>query len=254
MNRSPSTDTSQTGTARLRVGTSGWSYPHWVGPFYPSDTSAADRLAYYAGKLDTVEINNSFYRAVEIDTLRSWRSSVAEDFLFSYKANRYITHMKKLKDPSEPIRKLSNGVRALGENQGPVLFQLPPKWTCNARRLREFLAALPQDHLYAFEFRDESWFNDEVYSLLSDSGAAFCIYDLQGRRSPREVTAPFVYMRLHGPANAAYQGRYSLSDLAGWYGAIHSWLAAGRDVYCYFDNDENGYAPLNAMELVAMSS
>ena len=121
----------------------------------------------------------------------------------------------------------------------------------NAERLEAFLETLPGDHRYAFEFRDESWFDDRVYGLLKEYEAAFCIYDLDGRTSPKEVTADFVYVRLHGP-EGPYRGQYGVEALSGWAGAFSRWVDEGKDVYCYFDNDEAGYAPQNALRLQQM--
>jgi uncharacterized protein YecE (DUF72 family) len=135
---------------------------------------------------------------------------------------------------------------------GPILFQLPPHWNLNLARLRAFVAMLPGGYRYAFEFRDPSWFDDGVYGLLADHGAAFCIYELAGRLAPRQVTADWVYVRLHGPGDA-YQGKYEAQTLAGWMGAFSSWQRQGKDIYCYFDNDQAGYAVQNARALQAMA-
>ncbi len=159
--------------------------------------------------------------------------------------------MKKLKDPEQPVGKFLDRIAPLGHTLGPVLFQLPPKWRRNADRLADFLEALPAGLRYAFEFRDSSWFDDEIYRLLEQAGAALCIYDLAGRQSPREVTAEFVYIRLHGPGEA-YQGSYSAQTLSAWAGAISAWNRQGREVFCFFDNDQRGYAPRNALRLQEM--
>lgn len=235
----------------IHIGTSGWHYDHWKGPFYPDDISAAEMLGFYAGHLGTVEINNSFYQLPEDKTLSEWRDNVPQGFVFSAKASRYITHMKKLKDPEEPVSTFIERITVLGEKLGPILFQLPPRWKLNLERLRSFLDALPGDHRYAFEFRDPSWFAKEVYEALCDKNAAFCIYELAGRLSPKEVTADFVYVRLHGPGDA-YEGDYDAQTLAGWAGAFSSWARKGLDVYCYFDNDQKGYAARNALMLLDM--
>lgn len=237
---------------RLQIGTSGWSYDHWIGPFYPDDLPQEERLPYYRKHFDTVEINNTFYQNPEEETFRSWLEKVSEDFEFAVKANRYITHMKKLKDPREPLENFFQGISRLGKNLGPVLFQLPPNWYYNHERLASFLEVLPTGRRYTFEFRDPEWINAESLRLLEDHGAAFCIYDYKGRTSPKQVTADFVYLRLHGPTEQAYEGRYTTADLAGWAGAVSTWLEGGKDIYCYFDNDYRGYAVENALELLSM--
>ena len=233
------------------IGTSGWHYDHWVGRFYPSGLPGEALLKHYAGCFSSVEINNSFYRLPQKKTLLRWKDAVPEDFVFSVKASRYLTHMKKLKDPQEPLERLLDRVSVLGGKLGPIIFQLPPRWRSNPGRLEGLLEILPEDQRYAFEFRDPSWFEEKNYALLRDHGASFCVYDLDGRTSPKQVTADFVYMRLHGP-DGPYQGRYGAERLGGWAGAISAWRKEGLDVYCYFDNDEAAYAAQDALRLKQM--
>lgn len=183
--------------------------------------------------------------------MENWKETVPPGFVFAIKAGRYITHMKKLKEPEDALFKFFGRAEKLGDRLGPILFQLPPRWRCNPGRLEAFLELLPQNHRYVFEFRDPSWFDSRIYRLLSRSGATFCIYQLAGRLSPRRVTADFVYVRLHGPG-AAYRGSYSARDLSGWAGAFSTWSRMGKEVYCYFDNDYKGYAPQNALQLKEM--
>jgi uncharacterized protein YecE (DUF72 family) len=240
-----------TATSAFHIGTSGWHYDHWRGPFYPEDLAKRDFLQYYMERFHTVEINNTFYQLPKEETFIAWRDTAPEGFIFAVKGSRYITHMKKLKDPKDSLASLLGRVKALGEKLGPVLFQLPPKWHINVGRLRDFLAALPKDHRYAFEFRDPSWYEPEVYEALSEHRAAFCIYELGGHLSPKEVTADFVYIRLHGPGDA-YRGQYEQRALAGWAGAVSAWARQGKRVFCYFDNDEAGYAAQDAMRLQQM--
>ena len=239
---------------RIHIGTSGWSYEHWLGPFYPQELGSARMLAYYADRFRTVEINNSFYHLPSEKSLRGWGGTVGEDFIFAVKASRYITHMKKLKDPEIPVTTFLERIETLGPRRlGPILIQLPPKWRCNTDRLRHFLDYLPKAHRYAFEFRNPSWFIEEVYDLLMGAGAAFCIYEIGGLLSPKAVTADFVYIRLHGP-DGAYQGSYPAETLADWAAAIAAWVAEGKEVFCYFDNDQLGFAAQNAAQLQEMVS
>lgn len=235
----------------IHVGTSGWNYRHWAGPFYPEDLEQEQWLRFYAGRFSTVEINNTFYNLPQQSVFRKWREAVPEGFLFSVKASRYITHMKKLKEPQDSVRRFMDRAAGLEEKMGPVLFQLPPRWKVNPRRLESFLQELPEGRRYTFEFRDQSWFHPEIYDLLRAHGAAFCIYHLAGTLSPREVTADFVYVRLHGPGGA-YRGSYDQEALSGWAGAFTAWERRGRDVYCYFDNDQRGYAARDARALQGM--
>jgi uncharacterized protein YecE (DUF72 family) len=209
-------------------------------------------LRYYADHFQTVEINNSFYQLPRRETLTAWRNTVPSGFIFTVKASRYITHMKKLKDPIASLSALLATVEILGDKLGPILFQLPPRWRFNPQRLSNFLDSLPHDYRYAFEFRDPSWFDARAYESLSKHGAAFCIYDLAGLLSPKEVTADFVYIRLHGPAEEPYRGQYDINVLSGWAGAFSTWARQGKKIFCYFDNDEAGYAAQDALRLQEM--
>jgi uncharacterized protein YecE (DUF72 family) len=235
----------------IHIGTSGWSYDAWRGAFYPDGLAAADRLPWYAGRFASVEIDSTFYRQPDADTVAHWRDTVPEGFIFSVKASRYITHMKKLKDPDVTLPPFLDRIAGLGDRLGPVLFQLPPHWAFDPDRLAGFLARLGPGRRCAFEFRDPSWFDARSLALLGRHGAALCIYDLAGWQSPVEVTADFVYLRLHGP-DGPYQGSYDDRALAGWAGRIERWAGDGRAVYCYFDNDQCGYAAANAQRLRRM--
>ena len=234
----------------IHIGTSGYHYKHWRGLFYPAGTKPAAYLDYYLDFFNTVEINNSFYRLPTYETFAIWRQAVPDSFVFSVKASRYITHLKKLKDPQQSIANFLQNVVALEEKLGPILFQLLPRWTCDPERLRLFLQALPTGFLYTFEFRDHSWYNEEIYSLLQQHQAAFCIYDLEQHQSPVLVTANFVYIRLHGPVGK-YDGSYSDAVLHNWAEAAWSWAQEGKAVYIYFDNDIGGHAVVDAQRLRA---
>jgi uncharacterized protein YecE (DUF72 family) len=189
----------------------------------------------------------------DADTLREWRRVVPRDFLFAVKGSRYITHMKKLKDASKSVSTFLDRISILGDNLGPILFQLPPNWHCNRARLADFLDILSTDFEYAFEFRDPSWLNDDVCGLLEARNIAFCIYEFDGFLAPKKITADFVYVRLHGP-DGPYRGHYDDHTLSGWAGAFSTWSRQGHRVFCYFDNDQSGYAPDNALRLNQMLS
>ena len=195
-----------------------------------------------------MEINNSFYRLPQKKTFEQWRDTVPDGFLFAVKASRFITHMKKLKDPETALATFMERISGLGEKLGPILFQLPPYWRLNLERLEAFLSALPDGYRYAFEFRDPTWFHPTVYQALAKHRAAFCIYELAGLKSPIELTSDFTYLRLHGPGDA-YSGNYPTETLKQWADTFYDWTKAGTEVYCYFDNDELGYAAQNAAEL-----
>lgn len=237
---------------KLFIGTSGWHYRHWAGPFYPNGIATQKFLEFYAEHFPTVEINSTFYRLPTSETLTNWRDRTPPDFVFACKASRYVTHMKKLKDPRESINRFLEVVNVLGGKLGPILFQLPPRWHARPQRLAAFLEAFPEGYRYAFEFRDETWFTEETFGLLSRHNVAFCIYDLDRKRVPDRLTSDFVYARLHGP-DRPYRGRYGKRGLRAWALKICRWRNTGRDVYCYFDNDENGYAAQDASCLTQLA-
>jgi len=235
----------------IHIGTSGWHYPHWKGPFYPPQLVARRMLGFYAERFATVEINNSFYRLPAAETFARWRDAVSPGFVFAVKASRYLTHMKKLKEAAGALSELLDRAEVLDDRLGPLLFQLPPRWHSNPQRLAAFLEHMPPGFHCAFEFRDPSWFCDEVYQVLCDAGAAFCIFELAGEQSPLVITADWVYVRLHGPAGA-YQGSYGDEALAAWAGRIRQWQSEGREVFFFFDNDQAGYAATDALRLNAL--
>ncbi len=234
--------------ADIRIGTSGWHYDDWQGPFYPPGLSADEQLPYYARTFRSAEINNTFYQLPSVDTVEAWRAAVPEGFLFAVKASRYTTHLKKLKDPVPSTERFLEVIVRLRDTLGPILFQLPPSWRANPGRLRDFLLAMPAQHRYAVELRDESWWSDAVHEVLREANAALVAFDLAGRQSPIEQTADFAYVRLHGPGDA-YQGRYDDAALEAWAKRLTAWRAEGIDAFCYFDNDQKGYAVENARRL-----
>ena len=233
--------------AEVRIGTSGWHYRHWLGRFYPAKWPVSKMLQYYVERFDTVELNNTFYRLPPEGALNAWRDSTPSGFCFAVKGSRFLTHMKKLKDPAQGVERFFARARILRGKLGPILFQLPPQWPVDVERLRGFLQALPR-HRYAFEFRNETWHSRKVLGELQAHNAAYCLFDLAGFQSPIEITADFTYVRLHGPGGK-YQGTYSDEALAAWAGHIRKWKRGLRAIYVYFDNDEAGYAPENAQRL-----
>lgn len=182
------------------------------------------------------------------EVFETWRDATPENFVFAVKAGRFITHMKKLKDAGPAFDRFLNNVVGLGNKLGPVLFQLPPTWNLNLERLESFLKVLHKDLRYAFEFRNETWYVDAVYKLLGKYNCSFCIYELNGHLSPSEITADFVYVRLHGPGGK-YQGSYNNTVLTEWAERIDGWSKNGKDVYLYFDNDDSAYAVANALTI-----
>jgi uncharacterized protein YecE (DUF72 family) len=231
----------------IHIGCSGWQYRHWRGDFYPADLPQSRWLEHYAERFDTVEINNTFYRLPETKTFAEWGRRVPAGFRYAVKASRFLTHLKKLKDPDEPIRRFFTRAKRLGSAFGPVLYQLPPNWLVNLDRLETFLKALPPGRRHAIEFRDPSWCSDEVFARLEHYNVALCLHDMPGSATGMLPVGPFVYVRFHGPRK--YTGRYSDHVLDAW----AEWLAgrarAGLPVYAYFNNDAGGHAPRDAVRL-----
>ncbi|MFO8141014.1 MAG: DUF72 domain-containing protein [Marinobacter sp.] len=236
--------------AEIRIGTSGWDFDSWRGSFYPDGLGGEALLPEYAHHFNTVELNNSFYRLPAQTSVKAWREASPDGFLFSAKASRYLTHMKKLKDAGEGLDRFLAALAPFGSKLGPVLFQLPPRWRVNVGRLTTFLERLPRGYRYAFEFRDTSWLCDEVYEILKEYNVALCYYHYKGYRSPPVATADFVYIRLHGPGEKAYTGSYDGRTLAGLARRFVNWAREGRDVFCYFDNDDKACAPRDARRLL----
>jgi uncharacterized protein YecE (DUF72 family) len=243
------------GRGDAHVGTSGYVYPHWKGAFYPEDLPQKRWFGHFAARFRTVEINNTFYRMPTASVVEAWREQAPDGFLYAFKASRYITHRKKLLPGGRygtPVENFLDALAPLRERLGPVLFQLPAQMRKDAPRLRAFLARLPQREMrYAFEFRHESWYDDEVYDLLGEHGVAFCVHDWPDAPTPRDVaTATVVYVRFHGHARA-YEGLYGPRRLAPWARRIEAWRKGGHEVFAYFNNDEKAYATRDARWLAA---
>jgi uncharacterized protein YecE (DUF72 family) len=238
----------QTSAASLRVGCSGWEYKHWKGDFYPAELPKAQWFEAYARQFDTVEINNSFYRLPEARTFARWAERAPVNFVYAVKASRFLTHMKKLKDPEEPVERLFSRMKPLHARLGPVLYQLPPNFKVDRGRLEHFLQVLPAGIRHVVEFRDPSWYAADVTELLERYGVARCLHDMKGSATTRERVGPFVYVRFHGAAGT-YTGGYPQDRLERWAEWLHAQRAAGVDVYAYFNNDIGGHAPRDAVTL-----
>jgi len=230
----------------IRIGTSGWNYDHWRERFYPWDLPPDRWFRHYAKTFDTVEINNTFYQQPDESTLRRWATQAPRGFVYAVKANRYITHMKKLKDAADPLDKFFRSVRRLGAHLGPLLYQLPPNWSKNPGRLEAFIDLLPDEFTHVVEFRDRDWLADDTYALLAERGICLCVHDML-RNHPRRVTGSAVYVRFHGTGSES-GGAYRRRRLEAWAGWMRD-VAAGHAVFAYFNNDRNGYAIRNAQTL-----
>jgi uncharacterized protein YecE (DUF72 family) len=223
--------------ARVLIGTSGWSYKHWEnGHFYPPKLPAEEFLPYFAKHFPTVEINFSYYKLPPRTTFQQWARKAPSDFVFAVKASRYLTHMKKLKDPEEPLERFVESAGGLGKKFGPVLLQFPAQWKLNLPRLLDFMSALRSHpkRRYAFEFRHRSWLTAEVYECLRENNAALCLPVGWGIPLDAQITADFAYVRFHGGERTPF---FEDDELRPWARRIRAWRDEGLDSYGYFNND-----------------
>lgn len=236
--------------SKIYIGTSGYSYPHWVDVFYPEDLSQGKWLEFYAQHFNTVELNVTFYRLPQEKAFEGWYKKTPKDFLFVVKGSRFITHVKKLTDSEEPLDLLISRAKLLKEKLGIILWQLPPTLKADRRRLEKFLVLCSQFKVcrQAFEFRHQSWFVDEIYELLKKYNLALCIADSPTWPLVEEITADFTYLRFHG-GKELYGSNYSDRELKNWASKIKKWQKKNLDIYCYFNNDAYGYAVSNAKTL-----
>jgi uncharacterized protein YecE (DUF72 family) len=234
----------------VHVGTSGWVYPHWRGIFYPERLPQRLWFTHYAETFRTVEINNSFYRLPSPANFETWRQQAPAGFLYAVKANRFITHVKRLKDAGGPLERFLSAAAALGPALGPILYQLPPHWHADLARLAGFLDCLPDGFTHVVEFRDASWLTEEVFALMERKGVVHCLHDLWSVKAPLRVTARVVYIRMHGdPLNA---GSYRSAILRTWADRIQRWSLERRSVFLFFNNDMGGAAVDNALAIREM--
>ena len=231
---------------KYHIGTSGWQYPHWRGVFYPEGMKVADQLHFYSSRLNTMELNVTFYRQVKEATFRRWYDVVPEEFLFSVKMSRFITHIKRLRADVESIGKFLSPVAALGDKLGVILVQLPPSMKYDRALVTDFFAMLNKEYRYTVEARNKTFICDDFFALLRETGIAWCIADSAGRFPYREeVTAPFIYIRLHGK-ELLYASDYNDEELLAWSEKIRGW---NKETFVYFDNDFQAYAAKNALAL-----
>ncbi len=237
--------------SKIHIGCSGWVYKHWRGIFYPEGLAQMRWFERYAEEFDTVEINNSFYRLPRPETFDKWRDQAPEGFRYAVKANRFLTHMKKLKGVEEETERFMSLARRLGANLGPILYQLPPSLHKDAERLEAFLKLLPNDLEHVVEFRHRSWYDEEILSLLNHHGAGFVAHDLKGLRSPTWASGKIAYVRFHG-TTGKYHGRYSDEALLEWADWCFDQTRSGRSVWCFFNNDIHGHAIEDGRTLKSM--
>jgi uncharacterized protein YecE (DUF72 family) len=235
--------------ARVLIGTSGWHYDSWRGPFFPKDLPAKRQLQYYASRFQTTELNGVFYRTPSLNAVEAWRDQTGDDFVFAWKASKFITHWKRLSGNStNSLALIEERLAILGEKAGPILFQLPPNFEADGDRLRSFFRLLSNRRRYSFEFRHPSWYQPSIMKILSQRNAALCLSDHHDAPAPWRRTADFVYVRGHGPGGR-YKDHYSRQTLSKWATRIKSWKKQGCDVFVYFDNDQKSAAPADAVKL-----
>ena len=236
----------------ILIGTSGWSYRSWRGPFFPDHLPARKHLEFYAQHFRSTELNGVFYRTPTEEAVEAWAERTPADFVFAWKASKFITHWKRLNPTSRnSLALMESRLRKLRSKVGPILFQLPPNFVKNRDRLASFLKLLLKKRRYAFEFRHPSWYEDDILDLLRDNDIALCISDHHDAPSPWVATANHVYVRGHGP-QGRYRGRYSKKTLEEWRGWLMAVRRRGHDVYVYFDNDQKSAAPKDAARLKEM--
>jgi len=199
-------------------------------------------------------LNNTHYTLPSEKAFASWRDDAPEGFMYAVKASRYLTHMKKLREPQEPLTRLLERASLLGGKLGPVLYQLPPRWHYNAERLQEFLDILPSGYVHTVEIRDPTWLNPDFFARLEKAGVAFCIASLPQFECPLVATARSVYIRFHGSGGPMYYYDYPADELTRWRDTIIRFTSEGHDVYCYFNNDPEGWAVKNALQLTGLLS
>lgn len=246
--RTASRQQQKKGAPALWIGTSGWVYKHWMGIFYPPRMPGPDQLPFYAERFSTVEVNFSFYRLPERSVFEGWRERTPDNFLFAVKGSRYLTHIKKLKEPEEPLQRLMDRASGLGEKLGPVLFQLPPTWPKDLDRLRGLLAALRafSGQRFTLELRHQSWLCADVYDLLQDVGVALCLPVSPTVPLDVRLTADWTYIRMH---SGRWGTGYTDDELVGWAQRISGYRREGADTYVYFNNDPGGHALRDAERL-----
>jgi len=239
----PPTEATPTQSAAAYVGTSGWSYPIWKPEFYPKNVASKSFLNYYATRLNAVEVNFTFRMRLQEKTALGWMAAVGPNFRFALKANQFITHIRRLNNVEEPLQRFLTTLQPFGSQLGPVLFQLPPNLKCDVGLLRNFLSLFPRNFRSAFEFRHESWFNEEIYSVLRDANAALCISETEKLTTPEVHTANYTYFRLR-------ETSYSAEDLKAIAARVEPVLQQGREAYVFLKHEEDPRSPLNAVELL----
>ena len=238
--------------ARVLIGTSGWHYDSWRGPFFPKGLPLKSQLQFYASQFSSAELNGVFYRTPTPEAVESWRFQTGKDFVFAWKASKFITHWKRLSESSaNSLELLEDRLSLLGNKVGPILFQLPPNFRADADRLDKFFKMLSSKRRYSFEFRDPSWYTPSILKMLAERNISLCLSDHHDAPAPWKRTADFVYVRGHGPGGR-YRGHYADRTLAEWARRIRSWKKQGKDVYVYFDNDQKSAAPADALKLRQM--
>ncbi|HKV88536.1 MAG TPA: DUF72 domain-containing protein [Candidatus Dormibacteraeota bacterium] len=236
----------------IHVGTSGWQYRHWRDVFYPRTLSQQEWLPYFAERFQTVEVNNTFYNLPEKRVFETWARRTPRDFLLALKMSRFLTHLKRLDDPEEPVHRFMERASALGSKLGPILLQLPPGLQSDTARLEDTLAAFPPEVRVAVEFRDPSWFTEETRAILERHGAALCLADSPRRTQPAWRTADWTFVRFHEGSGLHPPG-YSDEALRRWIDRLTELWTPAEDLFVYFNNDRGGHAIEDAVTFARLA-
>ncbi len=242
-NKNTASNLGDVATLPLYVGTSGWAYTIWKPEFYPKSVSSKNFLKYYATQITAVEVNYTFRRSLSEKAATAWIANVGPNFRFALKANQYITHIRRLQNVEEAIRRFLPTLQPLATQLGPVLFQLPPTSKADAGVLRDFLTLLPRSFKAAFEFRHESWFSDEIYQVLQDHSAALCVAETEKLNTPEVRTANYIYFRFRQPS-------YSPEEVKKLAHRVQRCIDDGLETYAFFKHEEDPRSPLNAVALL----
>jgi len=233
---------------RFFVGTSGWMYPDWRGKFYPEKLPTKNWFGFYSQQFTTVEINATFYHLMKEETFKNWGERAPQDFIYSIKMWRQITHRQRLIGAWESVSKFISNAELIGKSLGPILIQLPPNLKCDSLLLADFLDDLPEGFSYVVEFRKDDWFTDEIYNILKAREIGFVIFHHPKIKCPIVVTSKIIYLRFHGK-DKLYSGKYEEKNLVEWADFIHKHLKKNHSVFAYFNNDFDANAIDDAFTL-----
>ena len=240
---------------KIYVGTSGYNYTHWINKFYPKDVPQKMWLEFYTQTFNSVELNVTFYRLPKDTVFQGWHKRTPRNFRFVIKGSRFITHIKRLRDCKEPLKLFMQRAAHLKNKLACILWQTPPNLSYDASIIKSFITHLKKwpQYLYSFEFRNESWFNEELYSIFKENNINLCIADSLRYPSKNILTSTFVYLRFHGKEDL-YRSKYSLKELKEWADKTKIWMKGKNKLFAFFNNDYQGFAVENALQFTKLIS